>query len=66
MDQSVVDQMETNLALAIREVFEPWRSNVRLPLAPDQRTMHLMAKAATAVYEAVASTADLKRDRPQA
>jgi len=37
-------------------------SSTRLPLLPSQQTMHLMAKAAVAVYEAAVENYD--RGRP--
>lgn len=50
MDQQTVRQLEDELEEAIDDVMS--RLGVsRLPLVPSARTMHLMAKAAVAVYE---------------
>lgn len=44
----LVDELEPELERAIADVVD----RLELPIGPDKRTMHLMAKAATAVYEA--------------
>ena len=50
LDEKTVRRLERELERAIAEVVA--RLGVRkLPLLPSQQTMHLMAKAATAVYE---------------
>ena len=50
LDEKTVRKLERELERAIAEVVA--RLGVRrLPLLPSQQTMHLMAKAATAVYE---------------
>ena len=50
MDEKTVRTLEHELEAAIAEVVT--RLGVRgLPLLPSQQTMHLMAKAAAAVYE---------------
>ena len=50
LDQRTVAQMEQELLEAIVKVIVSMGLK-RLPLLPSQHTMHLMAKAATAVYE---------------
>ena len=50
MDQRTVTQLERELLEAIIDVIVSMGLK-RLPLLPSQHTMHLMAKAATAVYE---------------
>ena len=51
MDQNAVGKLETEIEKSVAEVMR--RLGLRhLPLLPSQRTMHLMAKAATSVYEA--------------
>jgi TfoX/Sxy family transcriptional regulator of competence genes len=52
-DQQTVERLEEKLKYAIAEVVIKMGLK-KLPLLPSQRTMHLMAKAAVAVYEAVA------------
>jgi hypothetical protein len=53
MDPKTVQQLEDEIEKAIAEVIMRMGLK-RLPLLPSRRTMHLMAKAAVAVYEAVA------------
>lgn len=50
MDQKTVRRLETELEEAIVGVVSRLGLG-QLPLLPSQRTMHLMAKAAVAVYE---------------
>jgi hypothetical protein len=51
MDQKQVQKLERDIEVAIAGVVA--RLGLRkLPLLPTQHTMHLMAKAAAAVYEA--------------
>lgn len=55
MDQKTISQLESSIEKAICEVI--MRKGLRrLPQLPSQRTMHLMAKAAVSVYEAVVET----------
>ena len=51
MDQKIVNKLERNLEKAIAEVIVAKMGLKQLPLLPSGKTMHLMAKAATAVYE---------------
>jgi hypothetical protein len=51
MDHKIVAKLEDNVAPAIAEVIVRL-SLKRLPLLPSKVTMHQMAKAAVAVYEA--------------
>jgi len=50
MDEMTVHRLERELAEAIAGVVARLGA-CRLPLLPSQQTMHLMAKAAVAVYE---------------
>jgi hypothetical protein len=61
MDPKTVDKLERKIEDAIAEIIV--NMGVRkLPLLPSQQTMHLMAKAAVAVYEAAVENDD--RGRP--
>jgi hypothetical protein len=51
MKPKTVDKLEKNIEDAIAEVITKLGQK-KLPLLPSQRTMHLTAKAAVAVYEA--------------
>ena len=57
MDQEAVDKLESELEEAIANVIVGMGLK-KLPLLPSQQTMHLMAKAAVAVYEAVVENQD--------
>ncbi len=55
MDQKIVRRLEEELGGAIADVIR--RLGMKnLPLLPSQHTMEMMAKAATAVYEAAVET----------
>jgi len=57
MDHKIVDRLEREIEQAITKVV--MRLGLKnIPLLPSQRTMHLMAKAAVAVYEAAAEGRD--------
>jgi hypothetical protein len=51
MDPKTVEKLEEKIEEAIAEIIVKMGSK-KLPLLPDRRTMHLMAKAGVAVYEA--------------
>ena len=51
MDQKIVAKLEREIEKAIAGVIIRLGLK-KLPLLPSQKTMHLMAKAAVAVYEA--------------
>jgi hypothetical protein len=51
MDHKTVKRLEDDIERVIAEVIMRMGLK-RLPLLPSRRTMHLMAKAAVAVYEA--------------
>ena len=51
MDQKTVEKLEGRIEEAIAEIIVKVGLK-KLPLLPASRTMHLMAKAAVAVYEA--------------
>ena len=51
MEPKTVEQLEENIEDAIAAVVVKMGLK-KLPLLPDRRTMHLMAKAAVTVYEA--------------
>jgi len=55
MDQDSVHDLESLLEAGLRSVLQG-RSAQHLPCQVDQRTIHLMAKAAGAVYEAACDT----------
>jgi hypothetical protein len=60
MDHMTIKRLEDDIEQAIAEVI--MRIGLkRLPLRPSRRTMHLMSKAAVAVYEAVVG-GDLSRE----
>ena len=61
MKQKTVDKLEDKVAEAIAKVVATWGLK-RLPHVPSRRTMHLMAKAAVAVYEASAPDAEPHAD----
>lgn len=52
MDQKTVRKLEQELEEAIAQVIVVKMGLKKLPLLPNRQTMHLMAKAAAAVYEA--------------
>jgi len=61
MDPKIVEKLEGRIEEAISEILV--RMGVKkLPLLPSRHTMHLMAKAAVAVYEAAVENHD--RGRP--
>jgi hypothetical protein len=51
MDHKTVEMMEDKIEDAIAKVIVTFGLG-KLPLLPSRQTMHLMAKAAVAVYEA--------------
>lgn len=51
MDQKVVRKMESEIERSIGEAVRHLGLK-QLPMLPSQRTLHLMAKSAVAVYEA--------------
>ncbi len=61
MDEKTVRRLGKRIETAILEVITDMGLK-RLPLLPSQQTMHLMAKAAVAVYEAAVENYD--RGRP--
>jgi hypothetical protein len=61
MEEKTVRWLEKRIETAILEVLSGLGLK-RLPLLPSQKTMHLMAKAAAAVYEAAVENYD--RGRP--
>lgn len=52
LDRQTTKRLEAELERAIAHVIEQHDDD--LPIGPDQPTMHLMAKAAVAAYEAAA------------
>ena len=61
MDPKIVEKLEGRIEEAIGEIMVKMGVK-RLPLLPSRHTMHLMAKAAVAVYEAAVENQD--RGRP--
>lgn len=57
MDPKTVEKLETEIEAAIAEVILKMGLK-RLPLLPNRRTMHLMAKAAVTVYEAAVANGE--------
>lgn len=53
MDPKTVKKLEEKIEDAIAEVIVVKMGLKKLPLLPARHTMHLMAKAAVSVYEAV-------------
>jgi hypothetical protein len=51
VDQRIVETLETKIEATISEVLRKLDSK-QLPPKPSRQTIHLMAKAATTVYEA--------------
>jgi hypothetical protein len=62
MDPNTVQKLEDEIEKAIAEVIVRMGLK-RLPLLPSRRTMHLMAKAAVAVYEGAANELQLRQER---
>ena len=62
MDEKTVRKLEKRVEKAILEVISDMGLK-QLPLLPSQLTMHLMAKAAVAVYDAAVGDDD--RERPE-
>jgi len=60
MDQKTVRQLEKRITQAVLEVITDMGLRSP-PLLPSQQTMHLMAKAAVAVYEAAVENHDRGR-----
>jgi hypothetical protein len=54
MDQTIVSKLEGEIEEAIRQVMSGQAQGPGQPRRPSPRTLHLMAKAAVAVYEAAA------------
>jgi hypothetical protein len=51
MDPKTIKILEEKLVAAIADIIVVKMGLKKLPLLPNRRTMHLMAKAAVAVYE---------------
>lgn len=60
MDEKTVRKLEKRIETAVFEVISDMGLK-RLPLLPSRHTMHLMAKAAVAVYEAAVENYDRER-----
>jgi hypothetical protein len=60
MDEKSVAKLEDKIEEAVAEVIVKMGLK-RLPLLPSRQTMHLMAKAAVAVYEAAVENSDRGR-----
>lgn len=56
MDQKTVRKLERDLEKAIADVVIVRNKNWKYPLLPSRHTIQMMAKAATAVYEAAVET----------
>jgi len=64
MDPKTVEKVEGKIEDAIAEIIVKMKLR-KLPLLPSRRTMHLMAKAAVAVYEVAVETHDSERPSEQ-
>ncbi len=60
MDSKTVEKLESKIEDAIAEIIVKMGLR-KLPLLPSRRTMHLMAKAAVAVYQVAVETHDRGR-----
>jgi hypothetical protein len=60
MDLKIVEKLEDRIEEAIAEIIVELGLK-RLPLLPSRHNMHLMAKAAVAVYEAAVESCDRGR-----
>jgi hypothetical protein len=60
MDPKIVESLEDRMEEAVAEIIVKMGVK-KLPLLPCRRTMHLMAKAAVAVYEAAVENHDQGR-----
>lgn len=63
MDQQTVEVLEAEIEEAIATVMKKSNLNQHLPLKLNPHTLHMMAKAAVSVYEAVAESDRKMRDR---
>jgi hypothetical protein len=61
MDSKTIEKLEAKIEEAIAAIIVKMGVK-KLPLLPSRQTMHLMAKAAVAVYEAAVENDD--RERP--
>jgi hypothetical protein len=61
MDSKTIEKLEGKLQQAIAEVIMKMGLK-RLPLLPSNETMHLMAKAAVAVYESAVENSQPEQD----
>ena len=61
MDHKTIERLEDDIEQAIAEVIIRLGLK-RLPLLPSRRTMHLMGKAAVAVYEGAANELQLRQE----
>jgi len=60
MDQKTVEKLEREIEEALADILIHRNEKWRWPLMPAQRTMHLMTKAAVAVYEAALNSPEDK------
>ncbi len=60
MDPKIVESLEVRMEEAVAEIIVKMGVK-KLPLLPSRHTMHLMAKAAVAVYEAAVENHDQGR-----
>ena len=58
MDPKTVRKLEREIEKSISDVIVGRLGLKKLPLLPSQHTMHMMAKAAVAVYEAAVENQD--------
>ena len=61
MDHKTVKRLEDKIENALAEIIVSMGLNA-LPLLPSRHTMHLMAKAAVAVYEAAVENHQIRNE----
>lgn len=62
MDSTQVRDLEARIEAAIAELFRGKRTSAALPIRPSGHILEMMAKAATAVYEAAVEASKKPRN----
>lgn len=62
MDSSQVQDLEEQIEAAIAELFRGKRTSAAFPIRPTGHILEMMAKAATAVYEAAVEASKKHRN----
>lgn len=63
MEPKTIEKLEQKIEEAIAEIIIVKMGLKKLPLLPNRRTMHLMAKAAVTVYEAAVENQQMDEGR---